>query len=91
MQVYLVNIAGDSAPVELTDGDHGAIHSPVLNIQGTKAAWLELAEDGYESDRLASRYICHNSHLTTIQGQDRDLRLDQACPIYVNRCLGSIS
>lgn len=49
--VYIVDIAGKSLPRELTSGKQGAIHSPVLNIQGTKAAWLELDKDGYESDR----------------------------------------
>ncbi len=39
------------APTELTSGKQGAIHSPVFNTQGTKVAWLELDEDGYEADR----------------------------------------
>jgi len=49
--VYLVDINRQRQPRELTSGKQGAIHSPVLNSQATKAAWLELDEDGYESDR----------------------------------------
>ncbi|RDB17836.1 Dipeptidyl-peptidase 5 [Hypsizygus marmoreus] len=49
--VYIVDINGNGKPRELTSGKQGAIHSPVLNAKATKAAWLELDEDGYESDR----------------------------------------
>ncbi|KAG6814233.1 hypothetical protein H0H92_015348 [Tricholoma furcatifolium] len=49
--VYVVDIKGNGKPRELTSGEQGAIHSPVFNAQGTKIAWLELDEDGYESDR----------------------------------------
>ncbi|KAF5382775.1 hypothetical protein D9615_002913 [Tricholomella constricta] len=49
--VYIVDIKGVHSPRELTSGKQGAIHSPVLNTQATKAAWLELDKDGYESDR----------------------------------------
>jgi dipeptidyl aminopeptidase/acylaminoacyl peptidase len=49
--VYIVDITGQNPPKELTSGKQGAIHSPVINAQGTRAAWLELDEDGYESDR----------------------------------------
>ena len=48
-------IHGGEKPVELTSGKQGAIHSPVFNTKGTKVAWLELDEDGYESDR----YVPH--------------------------------
>lgn len=49
--VYVVDVKGHSKPKELTSGKQGAIHSPILNAQATKAAWLELDKDGYESDR----------------------------------------
>lgn len=49
--VYIVDIKGESAPRELTSGKQGAIHNPVFSTSGAKAAWLELDEDGYESDR----------------------------------------
>lgn len=42
---------GKDKPRELTSGKQGATHSPVLSHDGTKAAWTELDEDGYESDR----------------------------------------
>ena len=48
-------IHGGEKPVELTSGKQGAIHSPVFSTKGTKVAWLELDEDGYESDR----YVPH--------------------------------
>ncbi|THV03894.1 alpha/beta-hydrolase [Dendrothele bispora CBS 962.96] len=49
--VYVVDIAGGSRPRQLTSGAQGATHGPVFNENGSKAAWLELDEDGYESDR----------------------------------------
>ncbi|KAF9483390.1 hypothetical protein BDN70DRAFT_873894 [Pholiota conissans] len=49
--VFIVPIGATSGPVELTSGEHGAIHSPVFNTAGTKVAWLQLDKDGYESDR----------------------------------------
>ncbi|KAF8903097.1 Alpha/Beta hydrolase protein [Gymnopilus junonius] len=49
--VYIVPINGTGKPVELTSGKQGATHNPIFNNQGTKVAWLELDEDGYESDR----------------------------------------
>ncbi|KXN88269.1 Dipeptidyl-peptidase 5 [Leucoagaricus sp. SymC.cos] len=49
--VYIVDIMGHTRPRELTSGKQGATHNPVFNKQGTKVAWIELDEDGYESDR----------------------------------------
>ncbi|KAJ7442681.1 Alpha/Beta hydrolase protein [Mycena latifolia] len=49
--VYLVSTVDPGNPKELTSGEQGATHSPVLNREATKAAWLELAEDGYEADK----------------------------------------
>ncbi|KAJ7485987.1 Alpha/Beta hydrolase protein [Mycena galericulata] len=49
--VYLVSTTDPGNPKELTSGKQGATHSPVLNSDATKAAWLELAEDGYEADK----------------------------------------
>lgn len=50
-QIYLVDFDGSNL-VELTSGIHGATHAPAFNRQGTKVAWLQLDEDGHESDRL---------------------------------------
>lgn len=55
--MFIVPISATEAPVELTAGDHGAIHGPVFNTQGTKVAWLELDEDGYETDRYAKQNV----------------------------------
>ncbi|KAJ3932308.1 MAG: Alpha/Beta hydrolase protein [Lentinula lateritia] len=49
--VYIVSITAAGKPRELTSRSQGATRSPVLNDAGDKAAWLELDEDGYESDR----------------------------------------
>jgi hypothetical protein len=52
-QVYIVPINADEDPKELTSGKQGATHSPVFSNKGSKVAWLELDEDGHESDRYA--------------------------------------
>lgn len=49
--VYLVDLKGKSAPRELTSGNQGAVHDVIFSTSGAKVAWLELDEDGYESDR----------------------------------------
>ena len=51
MKVYVVPLKGGKEPKEITDQEHGAVHSVVFNRQGTQIAWLQLAKDGYESDR----------------------------------------
>ena len=38
-------------PTLLTPGDHGAISSLRFSPNGKKLAWLQMAEDGYESDQ----------------------------------------
>lgn len=50
-KVYIVSTTDPGNPKELTSGKQGATRSPVLNSDATKAAWLELAEDGYEADK----------------------------------------
>lgn len=49
-KVYVVGLDGENRK-EVTSGKHGATHTPVFSNDGTKVAWTELAEDGYESDR----------------------------------------
>ncbi|KAI9058154.1 alpha/beta-hydrolase [Trametes sanguinea] len=49
--IFIVDINGKSAPKELTSGKQGATHNPVFNTAGDKAAWIELDQDGHESDR----------------------------------------
>lgn len=49
--IYIVPIKGGEPPRRLTSGTQGATNSPVFNKQGTKIAWTEMAEDGYEADR----------------------------------------
>ncbi|KAJ2931965.1 hypothetical protein H1R20_g5113, partial [Candolleomyces eurysporus] len=68
-QVYLVDIKGDSPPRELTSGKQGAVHAPVFSKAGSKVAWLELDEDGYESDRakIVIYDLGKNSAHSTVQ------------------------
>ncbi|GJJ15786.1 hypothetical protein Clacol_010064 [Clathrus columnatus] len=49
--IYVVPITGGKVPKRLTSNQQGATSSPVFNKQGTKVAWTEMAEDGYEADR----------------------------------------
>ncbi|CAK5269924.1 unnamed protein product [Mycena citricolor] len=71
--VYLVSTLEPGSPKELTSGKQGAIHSPVLNSDATKAAWLELAEDGYEADKanIVIYDIVKNVRFTLTQKWDR--------------------
>ncbi|KIJ17964.1 Merops: S09.UPW [Paxillus involutus ATCC 200175] len=70
--IYLVGFDGSNL-VELTSGVHGATHSPVFNRQGTKVAWLQLDEDGHESDR--AKVVIHDLYkgvsFTITQDWDR--------------------
>ncbi|KAF8583105.1 alpha/beta-hydrolase [Ramaria rubella] len=56
--VYTVPLKGGKAPHQLTRGTQGATGSPVFNAQGTMAAWTEMEQDGYESDR--SRIVLYD-------------------------------
>jgi dipeptidyl aminopeptidase/acylaminoacyl peptidase len=51
--VYIVDVAQphSTKPAHLTPHDHGAISGLTFSPDGSKLAWLEMAEDGYESDR----------------------------------------
>jgi dipeptidyl aminopeptidase/acylaminoacyl peptidase len=50
--VYIVPLDHSShEPKQLTPKDHGAISSLKFSPDGKKLAWLEMAEDGYESDK----------------------------------------
>uniref|UniRef100_A0A0W0FUP7 Dipeptidyl-peptidase V n=1 Tax=Moniliophthora roreri TaxID=221103 RepID=A0A0W0FUP7_MONRR len=71
--IYIVDIAGGSKPRELTSGKQGATHSPVFNYRGTKVAWTELDEDGYESDRfkIVIYDLKENVRFTLTQKWDR--------------------
>ncbi|KAG5635586.1 hypothetical protein H0H81_010732 [Sphagnurus paluster] len=71
--VYIVDINGTQKPRELTSGKQAAIHSPVLNSQATKAAWLELDKDGHESDRakIVIYDLEKDVRYTLTQGWDR--------------------
>lgn len=73
-QVYIVDIDGTGKPKELTSGKQGATHSPIFNSQGTKVAWLELDQDGYESDRSVPNGLTQlQTPSTFIQGENRYL------------------
>ncbi|KAF7298860.1 Dipeptidyl-peptidase 5 [Mycena indigotica] len=71
--VYLVSTSDPGNPKELTSGKQGATHSPVLNSDGSKAAWLELAEDGYEADKanIVIYDLKKNVRFTLIEKWDR--------------------
>ena len=88
--VYLVDILGGK-PKELTGGDHGAVHSPVLSSDGKKAAWLQLDKDGYEADRYVRhcRNFAFYSQLT--QGKNCHIRPSQGCQVYAYPTVGSVS
>ncbi len=52
--VYMLPLQLDSAavrPSHLTAGSHGAISGVTFSPDGKRIAWLEMGEDGYESDK----------------------------------------
>ncbi|TDL17751.1 alpha/beta-hydrolase [Rickenella mellea] len=63
----------DDDPRELTSGQQGATHSPVVSRDGNKIAWLELDKDGYESDRAKIVVYDHTQEIryTLTQSWDR--------------------
>ncbi|KAJ3574735.1 hypothetical protein NP233_g1567 [Leucocoprinus birnbaumii] len=58
--IYIVDVMGRTKPRELTSGQQGATSSPVFSKQGDKVAWLELDEDGHESDR--AKIVIYDLH-----------------------------
>ncbi|KAF8318958.1 alpha/beta-hydrolase [Clavulina sp. PMI_390] len=48
--IYLTTIIQRSTPRMLTSGGQGATKAPIFDRSGDRVAWLELKEDGYESD-----------------------------------------
>ncbi|KAI0076295.1 hypothetical protein K474DRAFT_1691388 [Panus rudis PR-1116 ss-1] len=48
--IYIVDFDGKNRK-ELTSGKQGATHNPTFNAAGDKVAWIELDQDGHESDR----------------------------------------
>ena len=55
--VYIVDLEGTLKPRELTSGEQGVTHGPILSPQGDKVAWLESDQDGHESDRYVSHLM----------------------------------
>lgn len=50
-------------PAHLTPHEHGAISGLTFSPDGSKLAWLEMAEDGYESDRRVA--VVHDTKSAT--------------------------
>ncbi|CAL1712862.1 unnamed protein product [Somion occarium] len=48
--IHIVDLQGKNRK-ELTSGKQAATHNPTFNAAGDKVAWIELDEDGHESDR----------------------------------------
>ncbi|KAJ7505197.1 Alpha/Beta hydrolase protein [Mycena galericulata] len=48
--VYLLSTADPGNPTQLTTGKQGSTSSPILDSNATKAAWIQLDEDGSGSD-----------------------------------------
>jgi len=49
--IYLPDLSGAKGAHKLTTGSQGATRNPVFARKSAKLAWLELPQDGYESDR----------------------------------------
>ncbi|KAH0832030.1 Alpha/Beta hydrolase protein [Lanmaoa asiatica] len=78
--IYLVGFDGSNL-VELTTGVHGATHAPAFNRQGDKVAWLQLDEDGHESDRAKAviHDLAKGVSFTITQDWDRSPSALAAC------------
>jgi dipeptidyl aminopeptidase/acylaminoacyl peptidase len=70
--VYIVPIDANEEAKELTSGKQGAVHGPVFSNQGSKVAWLELDEDGHESDRAKIVIYDLEKHVRFTVTQDWD-------------------
>jgi dipeptidyl aminopeptidase/acylaminoacyl peptidase len=68
-------------PAHLTPHDHGAISGLTFSPDGSKLAWLEMAEDGYESDRRVA--VVHDTKVATrwTDTWDRSPSSITVCPI----------
>lgn len=61
--VYILPLSHPtSRPTHLTPHDHGAISGLTFSPDGKKLAWLEMAQDGYESDKRV--LVVHDSEET---------------------------
>ncbi|CAD6896445.1 unnamed protein product, partial [Tilletia laevis] len=49
--IYISPLSGKSAPRKLTSGTHGIASSPRLSPDGKTVFWLQMAKDGFESDK----------------------------------------
>ena len=63
--VYIFDITHphSAKPAHLTPHDHGAVSGLTFSPDGSKLAWLEMAEDGYESDRRVA--VVHDTKVAT--------------------------
>lgn len=70
--VYILPLAHpESRPLHLTPHAHGAISGLTFSPDGKKLAWLEMAEDGYESDERA--LVVHDLVKTEQRAEKWDL------------------
>jgi dipeptidyl aminopeptidase/acylaminoacyl peptidase len=63
--VYIFDVSHphSAKPAHLTPHDHGPISGLTFSPDGSKLAWLEMAQDGYESDRRVA--VVHDTRAAT--------------------------
>lgn len=71
IQIFSVDFQGKNRK-ELTSGEQAATHRPVFNSHGTKVAWIELEQDGHESDRFVD-FCCDSSTMLSIVDISEDV------------------
>jgi len=49
--IYLAPLSGKAAPKKLTSGKHGITASPRISPDGKTIVWLQMGQDGFESDK----------------------------------------
>lgn len=51
IQIYIVDLEGESSPRQITTGEQGTTGSPVFSHAGDRVAWVEMPKDKHYIDR----------------------------------------
>jgi hypothetical protein len=89
--VYILDVSHPHSvkPAHLTPHSHGAISGLTFSPDGSKLAWLEMALDGYESDRRV--VVVHDTEKATRWTDTWDRSPSSVTVSYLSRLLADHS